>query len=74
MKKNLKNKILILTCLITLTACQSTKEQSSTISKFFKALGSGDISGIKNVDPNYCTDDGCPDFYKDDKEWDDLEE
>ena len=21
---------------------------------------------IKKVDPNYCTDDGCPDFYKED--------
>ena len=22
---------------------------------------------------DYCTDDGCPDFYKDDEEWDELE-
>jgi|TARA_B100002019_G_scaffold32632_1_gene26588 hypothetical protein len=73
MQKSLKNKILILMCLAMLTACQSVKEQTSTLSKFFEALGSGDTSEIEKVDPNYCTDDGCPDFYKDDEEWDELE-
>ena len=74
MQKILKNKILIATILMRLTACQATKEKTNTVSEFFKALGTGDTSGIEKVDPYYCTDDGCPDFYKEDEEeWENLE-
>ena len=74
MQKILKNKILIATILMTLTACQATKEKTNTVSEFFKALGTGDTSGIEKVDPYYSTDDGCPDFYKEDEEeWENLE-
>ena len=73
MQKNFKNKIFTIIILVTLTACQYSKEQTSTLSEFFKALGSGDTSGIEKVDPNYCTDDGCPDFYKEDDEWEELD-
>ena len=53
MQKNLKNKIFTIIILVTLTGCQYSKEKTSTLSEFFKALGSGDTSGIENVDPNY---------------------
>ena len=74
MQKNLKNKIFTIIILVTLTGCQYSKEKTSTLSEFFKALGSGDTSGIEKVDPNYCTDDGCPAFYKEDDEWEELDE
>ena len=70
----MQNKIIIIvTILITLSACQIKKEETSTLSEFFDTLGTGDTSKIKKVDPNYCTDDGCPDFYKEDNEWEKLE-
>ena len=73
MQKNLKNKILLIITLASLTACQYSKERTNTLSEFFKVLGSGDTSEIKKVDPNYCTDDGCLDFYKEDDEWEELD-
>ena len=54
---SIKNKILLIITLASLTACQYSKEQTNTLSEFFKALGSGDTSEIKKVDPNYCTDE-----------------
>ena len=58
--------ILIVAVLVAFTACSNYKSdpRTSVISQFFKALGTGDTSGI--IEPQ--NDDGS------DKEWEEISE
>ena len=51
-------KFILTLFLITLTGCQNINEKKTSISDFWKALGTGDIDILKKTDKNKEQDDG----------------
>ena len=59
----MKNFILIL-FLMTLSGCQNINEKKTSMSDFWKALGTGDIDILKKTDKNKEQDDGSSEEIK----------
>ena len=51
-------KFILILFLITLTGCQNINEKKTSMSDFWKAIGTGDIDILKKTDKNQEQDDG----------------
>ena len=51
-------KFMLILFLITLSGCQNINEKKTSMSDFWKALGTGDIDIFKKTDKNKEQDDG----------------
>ena len=57
-------KFILILFLITLSGCQNINEKKTSMSDFWKALGTGDIDILKKTDKNKEQDDGSSEEIK----------